>query len=51
MNYTKILRKGKFKFESKDDNIKISSQVLKDVKKTKLLIENYIRIGIYKIIL
>jgi hypothetical protein len=45
MNYTKVIRKGKYKYTSTDEKIKISSEVLKDIKKTKILIENYMRVG------
>jgi hypothetical protein len=50
MNYSKFLSKSsnqsqKFKFISQDEKIKISMEILKDIGKTKILINNYSRIG------
>jgi len=59
MNYTKYLKNlksnrikekittkdEKFMLHIKDEKIKISIDILKDIKKTKLLIENFLRIG------
>lgn len=64
MNYTKFLKnvkrhnttkgavenkKEKFKLVLTDEKIQISSEILKDINKTKILIQNFLRIGkIYK---
>ena len=46
MNYTKYLSKTeKFRILFQDEKIKISMDVLKEIEKTKILINNFSRIG------
>ncbi len=49
MNYTKYLKgkgkKEKFSLSLNDEKVKVSLDILKDIQKTKLIIENFSRIG------
>ena len=40
-----VIIKEKFKLNLTDEKIKVSIEILKDIQKTKLLIENFLRIG------
>ena len=53
MNYTKFLffkgspkTKKKFEFSFTDEKIKLSIEMLKDIKKTMFILHNYMRLGI-----
>jgi hypothetical protein len=46
MNYCKLLKnKNKFKFVQTDDKMIISTDILKEIQKTKILIQNFYRIN------
>lgn len=52
MNYTKFLffkgspkLKKKFEFSFTDEKIKLSIEMLKDIKKTMFILHNYMRLG------
>ena len=48
MNYLKLFKKTKTKYEFvlKDENFKLASEILKDIKKAEIIIDNYLRLGI-----
>ena len=51
MNYTKFLyfkgspKNKKFEFTYSDEKIKLSIEMLKDIKKTMFILHNYMRLG------